>query len=173
MKVRNIPVLIFIGVFSLAVVACTRERREDPAQKQAAQSQAHGAGDKTAADVGLVEVLKGKSLSGHSSTSIGRAFDGYGHFSKKEWKESRAANGKVFIDFTGWFDANSLDSAALKDKVSARGNEVKFVIYPNGEFAVVMVSKVEMKADGQINRYPLGDSKDVLDAIYANRKINP
>ena len=120
---------------------------------------------------GMVPILKEQKLASYPNMTIGKAFDGYEHFRKTEWKETPSTKGKVFVDFTGWFENLSFSISDIKNGIRKRGVEVKFVIYPGGEYAVVMISKVVMNSDGVISRAPLDDKKMILDAIFANKPI--
>jgi hypothetical protein len=160
---RNIAVLLIMISSLSGMVACIREGGEAPKQKQERQNKGE--------EIGLAGVLKDKSLSGYPTTTIGKAFDGYGYFTRKEWKATQAANGKIFIDFIGWFDSKSLDARAKQDKVYARGISVKFCIYPDGSFNVVMVTKLDAKSDGTFYQGHLPDSKEIFDRIYGNKEI--
>lgn len=122
---------------------------------------------------GMVDVIKNATLPGYGTMKIGDAFGKHRHFKNKEWKETRAANGTTYVDFIGYNPSGWFDFKAKRAGISARGIEVKFVIYPGGAYGVSMVSKVEMRTNGKTYRYPSGDVKKVLDDIYANRKINP
>lgn len=121
---------------------------------------------------GMIPILKEQKLASYPNMTIGKAFDSYEHFRKREWKETPSTNGKVFVDITGWFENISFSIADMKNGIRKRGVEVKFVIYPGGEYAVVMISKVMMSNEGVISRSPLDNTKPVLDAIYANKLIS-
>lgn len=155
--------LCFAGLFG-----CTKGGSENSSKNKVAHdrltSSKHG---KLVADV-----LKEKILKDYPSAPIGRAFDGYGHFKSKEWKEKRSDNGKYFIDFIGWFDPSLLDATAKANNVASRGIDVKFVIYPDGAFGVVMVSKLDLMNDGSIRQQALPDIKAIMDCVYANKKIS-
>ena len=119
---------------------------------------------------GMTGVIQDAKLAGYNNLKIGDAFGKYRYFKKKAWSEARGTNGTFYVDFVGSTPAGWLDFASRKEGISARGIEVKFVIHPNGAYEVGMVSKIEVK-NGKTYRYPLGDIKRVLDAIYANREI--
>lgn len=120
---------------------------------------------------GLAEAIKKKTLPAYPAMSIGKAFDSYSHFNKREWRETFVSKGKIYVDFIGWFDTKTLDPQNIKNGISAKGVEIKFVLNPDGPFYVGMASKLEVKTDGKIYAYPLADIKVVLDSIYANREI--
>ncbi|GAW68856.1 hypothetical protein GPEL0_01f5389 [Geoanaerobacter pelophilus] len=120
----------------------------------------------------MAGAIKGVTLSGYPKMKIGEAFENYRYFKQKSWRETRGAAGTWYVDFTGSAPASWLDFKAKREGISASGIEVKFAVYPNGEYGVVMVSRTVVKSDGKTNRYPLPDVKSVLDAIYSNRKID-
>lgn len=122
--------------------------------------------------LGMIEVIKGASLPGYTNTKIGEAFDRYSHFKSKNWRETRGTAGTSYVDFIGSAPPRLLDLKSRWAGISASGIEVKFVVYPNGEYGVVMVSRTVVKSNGKADRYPLPDVKSVLDAIYSNRKID-
>lgn len=145
------------------------------AMKKPSRISPHGAAGvpgAAATGVGMVAVVKGATLPGYAKVKIGEAFDNYRHFKQKSWRETSTAAGTVYVDFTGSTPPRWLDFKAKREGISASGIEVKFAVYPNGEYGVVMVSKTVVKTDGRTNRYPLPDVKSVLDAIYSNRKID-
>lgn len=121
---------------------------------------------------GLAEAVKKKKLLDYPSKTIGEAFDSYSYFNKREWSETFAANGKIYIDFIGWFNTNRLNAQNIKNGISAKGVEIKFALNPDGPFFAAMVSQVEVKTDGKTYKYPLPDIKNVLDSIYANKDIS-
>lgn len=126
----------------------------------------------TASPVGMAAVIKSVTLPGYPKLKVGEAFENYRHFKQKSWRETSTVAGTVYVDFTGSAPARWLDFKAKREGISASGIEVKFAVYPNGEYGVVMVSRTVVKSDGKTNRYPLPDVKSVLDAIYSNRKID-
>ncbi|TWJ32960.1 hypothetical protein JN12_00371 [Geobacter argillaceus] len=167
---RNFFLLTLMIATFLSVIACskndTKNTDEYPAENQVDKSNAKGI-----TGSGIADALKDKTLAGYESTTIGTAFDSYKYFTKKEWKETSAQNGKIYIDFIGWVGTNALDAVSIKDGVSARGIDVKFVINPDGSFFVGMVSKIDAKTDGTFYSYPLEDSAGLLTKIYANKEI--
>jgi hypothetical protein len=119
---------------------------------------------------GTIMALKVKKLASYPQLTIGEAFDAYRYFDKKEWRETRAVGGKIYIDFTGLGKPGSSSGTVDKNVVS-RGVDVKFIIYLNGDFMVTMVSKLEIMKDGKSNLTPFEDKKQILDAIYGNKEI--
>lgn len=159
-------------VVLFCTVACIKEEQSSKAS-QARQITVHGTkDDKAPVSNGLVDVLKGKSLTDFPAATIGQAFDGYAFFSKKEWRETRTSTGKAFVDFNGWFKSNSTGLFGGKGEESVKGIQVKFAVYPDGSYGVVMASKIVKKADGTDSYEPIPDSKSVLDKIYANKEIS-
>ena len=76
------------------------------------------------------------------------------------------------VDFVGWFGPDTLNENDIKDGVTGKGIDVKFVINPDGSYYVLMVSKIEAKSDGKVYGSELQDSTGVLTNIYANKKIS-
>ena len=129
------------------------------------------AGDVAAGESGLPKVLKSSKLPNFQTKTIGEAVDGYRYFTKREWKETPAKNGKVYVDVTGWYKSNALDVKALKDGISVQGVGIKFLVTPDGSYGVVMVSKVEIKTDGKMYSTPLPDIHGTLKMLYGNEEI--
>ena len=152
------------------VAGCNNGGANDAGHK-AEQKQAQP--DKTSepAKEGVVAAIRGKTLAGFKTVTIGEAFDTYRYFDKKEWKESRSTNGKIYVDFWGWFKESAIDEASRKNGIVARGVEVKFVVNPEGDFYLAMISRVEKGADGAEHDYPIDDKQSILKAIYGNREI--
>lgn len=131
-----------------------------------------GANGADAVPQGMAGVIQDVTLPGYKEMKVGEAFGRYRYFKKKVWSEARGANGNYYVDFIGSTPAGWFDFKSRKEGISARGVEVKFVIHSDGVYGVGMVSKIEVKPDGKTYRYPLADTKRILDAIYANRKIS-
>ena len=155
-------VVVAILCFLLCMAACA-ERNVESVKKPDAKStemQVHGGETvKNSEPVSLSGIVKNQSLPAYPAMTVGKAFDSYSHLTKKQWKETRGANGTVYIDFSGWLDGKTL------------GVEVKFVIDREGVFFVGMASKLEAMTDGRVFAYPLPDVKAILDSIYANKEI--
>lgn len=163
---------ILLTSFLLAVFLCPSARAA--VAPEARKSPLHGSAQSlpSAASAGMVEVIRSAILANYRGMRIGEAFDRYSHFKNKQWRETRGTGGTFYVDFVGSTPPRLLDFKSRRDGVSASGIEVKFAVYPNGEYGVVMVSKAVTKADGKTDRYPLPDAKTVLDAIYNNRKLD-
>jgi hypothetical protein len=116
---------------------------------------------------GLAKALKNAKLANYRSKTIGEAVDGYRYFTKREWKETRTSSGKMYVDFTGWFNKSNFDTSS----VVQRGVGIKFMVRPDGNYAVVMVSKVEIRTDGVVHSDPLPESSPILNKIYGNTEI--
>uniref|UniRef100_C6E605 Uncharacterized protein n=1 Tax=Geobacter sp. (strain M21) TaxID=443144 RepID=C6E605_GEOSM len=166
---RKMFVTVLIAAASLQGAA---QAAPTPAPRHATSTTNSAAGLPMPAASGMVDVIKGATLPNYKGKKIGDAFGSYSYFKQKGWRETRGSAGTVYVDFTGSAPARWLDFKAKREGVSASGIEVKFAIYPNGEYGVVMVSRTVVKTDGKTNRYPLPDVKSVLDAIYSNRKID-
>ena len=175
-KVKYFFVAMMTGVF-VFVAACAKEGAESPDKKIIEKSaKSISAGKPNDA---IVDVIKKGKLAHDQSTTIGNAFDSYRHFTKKEWKASSLKSQHITVDFIGWFepnawfDPNSLTDKDIKDGITGRGINVKFVIEPNGSYYLFMMSKIESKSDGKIYGYALQDkdSAGILAKIYANKKI--
>jgi hypothetical protein len=88
---------------------------------------------------------------------------------KKEWKAAVLQSRHVTVDFTGWVERETLSDKDIRDGITGRALEIKFVIEPNGSFYVFMVSKIESKSDGKVYRFQSDDIAGILDNIYANK----
>lgn len=141
--------------------------------KEGARSyQFHGAvtetpGNPADGEAGLAKAVKKVKLPNYQSKTFGEAVDSYRYFSKKGWKETHSSNGKVYVDFTGWLKNSPFDTRA----VSARGIGIKFLVKSDGNYAVVMVSKVEIRTDGNVYSEPLPDVSTILNKLYGNVEI--
>lgn len=123
--------------------------------------------DRSTGDTGLAKVIKNVKLPNFESKTFGEAVDSYRYFAKKEWKETYSSNGKVYVDFTGWLKSSPFDTSS----VSAHGVGIKFIVKSDGSYAVVMVSKVELKTDGYLYSDPLPDISSILKKLYGNIEI--
>lgn len=139
-------------------------------RKQPGNIQVHG-DSKPSERKSLVDILKSQKLANYPSTTIGAAFDNYRYFSKTEWKEYPVSNNKYYFDFTGILKSKPFEFLFNRDNINAQSLEVKFVIFPTNEFAVVMVSRIIQRPNGKIEKQPIDDMKGVLDKIYANQEI--
>jgi hypothetical protein len=163
--VRNIVLTVVILVICLPLNAVSKEEKRG--------FQFHGSGvpekpvNPASGDSGLAKAIKNVKLSNYQSKTFGEAVDSYRYFSKKEWKETYSTNGKVYVDFTGWLKNSPFDTSA----VSARGIGIKFLVKADGSYAVVMVSKVEIKTDGNFYSEPLPDISAILNKLYGNIEI--
>lgn len=167
----NALVLLISFTIVFGIGACSKEGGGPNGKPAEAKHSPHNSGGNESADFNLIEIVKGKSFDQNKSITIGNAFDGYKYFSRKEWKQSPASNGKIFIDFVGWYKAGILDAVVSNNRNAVKGVEVKFVITPNGEFYVAMVSKLETGADGKLVAHPMEDPKSFMDTIYTNKEM--
>jgi hypothetical protein len=120
---------------------------------------------------GFVEVIRRGSLANYRGM-VGDAFDRYRYFKVKEWREARGATGSIYVDFYGAVPTGLLDVKSRLAGIASKGVVVKFVIYPNGEYGIVMVTKTVVMKDGKSSATPIADIKEVVDAIYGNKKLD-
>ncbi|MBF0328886.1 MAG: hypothetical protein HQL10_06985 [Nitrospirae bacterium] len=165
MSILKYLCLLMIALFMIA--ACTKDKND----KQDAPKSIHSNVAETSTP-GISAAIKNQKWPNSQSTTIGTVFDSYKHLTKKEWRESSLKSGHYTIDFSGWFEKNTLNDKDIQDGVIDRGVGVTFVIEPNGAWYVLMVSKLEVKSDGKLYRYEQKDSTAILDKIYANKKIS-
>ncbi|HEY6838704.1 MAG TPA: hypothetical protein VI389_08180 [Geobacteraceae bacterium] len=168
----NWKAVLVLGMSTvLSCVAGCNKGGADGAGTKGEQKQAHS--DKTSGtkSEGVAAAIRGKTLGDFKTMTIGEAFDNYRYFDKKEWKESGSGNGKIYVDFWGWFKESSIDAASKKNGIVARGVQIKFVVNPEGEFYVAMISRAEKGADNTEHDYPLDDKQSILNAIYGNKEI--
>lgn len=154
------------------VSGCAKEGRQAENTPPKAVS-SYGAGTETKQSdqaQGFIGIVASQKLPLSNTRTIGTAFDGYQYFSSREWKETRNAAGRVYVDFKGLFASTPI-AKSIKDGVSRQGVEVKFVVEPNGNFYVGMISRIDVKADGKMYLYPLEDGKKIVEMIYDNKEI--
>lgn len=161
-------ILLMAVVISLALTACSRESGKAGSNSKD-KSGVHS--PSVAQPKTLADVLKGKTLAGYESQTIGQAFDGYRNFSSTEWKETRAEKGKIYVDFVGWLDSNTVERFSGKGGVAVKGLNVKFAIYDNGSYGVVMISRFGPAANGAMAVYPQQNIAEILASIYGNRQL--
>lgn len=126
---------------------------------------------KDAGKYGMDNSIKKKKLDNYPVATIGEAFEKYRYFETRDWKVTQLPSIKTYIDFTGMFKKGIFTFMSMDKGVSQQGVEIKFVVYEDGRFGVAMISRVDIMTDGMIKRYPLGDTKTILDKIYANKEI--
>ncbi len=167
---RRVFWVVVMGAALLLVGACSKN---DSKVVGVHGANPHGQQDNAtdSPELGFADVIKSKKLADYSTSSIGDAFGTYRFFDKREWRETKSSDGKVYVDFWGWFNAAVLDDASTKNGIVARGVEVKFVIYPDGAFNLAMISKIEARTDDKVYVYPLADKKRIMDAIYTNKEL--
>lgn len=153
------------------VTACAKGGGEGAGGANTDQRKAQPDSKSDSTQGGIVAAIREKKLAEFATSTIGEAFDAYQYFDKREWKEISTPNGKIYVDFWGWFKPSSIDATSLKNGVVTRGVTVKFVINPDGSFYVAMISKIEAGADGKEYASPLADKQHVLKAIYGNKEI--
>lgn len=153
-----------LGTLTLASLLCVgcSESGSPKSSKQELKAYKHGGGTAPTPTKGpiYVPIIKDATLAQYKGATIGSAFDKYRHLNSKVWNEGKSANGTVYVDFVGWLEGKN-----------STGVEVKFSITPTGDYGVAMVSRLDKDAKDQITRVPLTDTKQILDAIYADRAI--
>lgn len=172
----NFSVISVILAFTLLMAACS-ERQSDITvlhNKEDSVKTVHSGvpGQAVSGESAVTEALKKQVLPEFPAMPIGKALDGYSHFTNHEWKGTQTETGKYYVDCIGWLDTKTLNVASLKDGVSKRGVAVKFVVVQDGSFRLAMVSKLVAKTDGSIVSSPLEDAMGILGKIYGNREIS-
>ena len=173
-KIKNFFVTMTIGVL-VFTAACTKGG-VDSSDKKVVENSVQSTEAKTP-NAGLVDAIKKGKLANYQSKTIGNAFDSYKYLTKKEWMASTLKSRHITVDFIGWFepnawfDPNSLTDKDIKNGITGRGINVKFVIEPNGSYYMFMVLKIESRSDGKVYGYELQNSAGILANIYANKKI--
>lgn len=165
---RTMVAVLIIGML-LGLTACS-DRKTDPLEgkKAMSDSKMSAPGATGEHSQGMIDVLKQKTLPDYPSVTIGKAFDGYSFFKKKEWRESRS-NGKIYIDFIGVLDAKI--SEVIKTDVSLQTVIFKFVIMDDGQYGLVMISVDNLMKNGATQTGAIADMKGILAKIYANEEI--
>lgn len=169
MRITILSVLII--ALSVGVTACSDRNAGHSGEKKAGvdpKVSAHGANPGESKPQSLIDVLKERTLPDFPSATIGKAFDSYSYFKRKEWQESRSG-GKVYIDFIGTLDDKFLDS--LKTDITLQTVIFKFVILEDGQFGLVMVSVNNLMKNGATQTGAITNVKGVLAKIYANEEI--
>jgi hypothetical protein len=162
--------VLLVSLVTVFACACAKESPKVPdklnTEKPAQSTVAEEATD------GLVNAIKKGKLVNYQSTTIGNAFESYKYLTKKEWKSESLKSRHFTVDFTGWFGPDTLNDSDIKNGVTGKGINVKFVINTDGSYYVFMVSKIESSSDGKVSVYELQDSAGILANIYANKKIS-
>ena len=120
----------------------------------------------------MIDFIKNEKLANFPSTLIGNAFDSYKHAKQKSWNKTLYPGGQIAVDFIGWFGPGALSDKDIKDGITDKGIDVTFVVETNGSFYVFMVTRLETRSEGKIQRFPLNDINGILEKIYANKKID-
>lgn len=173
---RNV---IAIAVFVVLVLPFGVSAKEGGAlpERMRGGLQVHGTGapdpteNATPGNSGFAKILKAARLPNYPSITFGSAIDKYRYFARQEWKETSSSKGKTYVDFTGWLKSSAFDASLLKNGISARGIGIKFLVNSDGTYAVVMVSRFDLKTDGYTNSNPISGVSDVLNKIYSNVEI--
>lgn len=142
-----------------------------PSQGKAFNIQVHGTGKETTR-ITMLDMLKQQKLANYPGKTIGKAFDEYRYFSKVTWKEFPSSNAKTYFDLTARVKKKIFGLDRSWEGVAYRDLEVKFVVKPDGDYGVVMASRIDVKKDGAVVRIPMQDLSGLLNSIYANREIS-
>ena len=163
--------LILVLCMLFAVLSGCQERKEPP------KNSAHGANspavkaDMKAYD--MVDVVKNSVSDKKKTKSVGKAFDEYPFFTKREWKKTTAQNQTVYVDFVGLLDTKVIDARAKKEGVVDMAVDIKFVVKPDGTNFVGMITFYDTKTGGKTYPVPLPAVAGVMNAIYANAELPP
>ena len=122
-------------------------------------------------DTGMVGVIKRKVFDVNKSKPVGKAIDDYRYFTRREWKETDAQNGTVYVDFVGGLDPKMIDAGLKTGGIVARSVNIKFVIKPDGTCFVGMITLYDTKTDGKSYSIPVTAVAGVMNAIYANTEL--
>lgn len=167
-KQFNIAVLCLAA---LCIYGCAQEGQQPKTPAKVISP--HGTGtvsESSEPAQGFIGIVRSRKLPPSETETIGAVFDEYRYFDSREWKESRNADGKVYVDFMGLFKSTPAASS-IKDGVTQQGVGVKFVVAQNGDFYLGMVTRIDVKPDGKMYHYPMGDGNRVIELIYANKEI--
>lgn len=121
----------------------------------------------------MVDVVKNSVRDKKKSKPVGKAFDDYRFFTKREWKETTAQNQTVYVDFVGLLDSKVIDAKAKREGVVDMAVDIKFVVKPNGTNFVGMITFYDTKNGGKKYPVPLPAVAGVMNAIYANVELPP
>lgn len=161
--------VVVAAVSMFGLFACTENKKEIEKEPDLKKNAAKVHGDAVATGdnaLSFIDVVKRKDLPIHPGVTMGKMFDDYSWVTNKQWRETRGSNGTYYIDFSGWFSANTSGK-----KVSSTGINVKFVINTKGNLFVGMISKLEVQPGGEIYSYPQQNIQSIMEKIYANREI--
>jgi len=173
--VSKILAIFIVAGFPLLVTACTENKSNVSApQNDRVPVKSVNYEPNSQADSGegaVTEAIKNQTLPDFPSKSIGKALDGYAHFTAHEWKGTRTDSGNFYIDCIGWLDSKTMDLESLKSGVSRHGIALKFVVAHDSSFRLAMISRLAAKSDGSVVSYPAEDPKWLLEKIYSNKEI--
>lgn len=143
----------------IVMAGCTKEKQQEPPKAVPVKS---------ATNQAFVDIVTSQKLPLSKDKTVGAVFNEYKFFADREWKESRNADGKAYVDFRGLFPA----ARSGQNGVKRQGVEVKFVVSNKGDMYIAMVSRIDVMTDGTMRLYPLGDSSKIVESIYANKEIS-
>ena len=161
---------LILGLSVLSVLLCGCQGKQDPPKKTG-----HGVQQPVAnadmKDAGMVAAVKKSVFDVNKSKAVGKAIDDYRYFTGREWKETKAQNGTIYVDFIGVLDPHEIAASLKKDGVVARSVNLKFVIKPGGTCFVGMITLYDTRKDGVVSFLPVTDVAGVMNAIYANAEL--
>jgi len=122
---------------------------------------------------GMIGIVKKAVFDANNSKPVGKVLEDYRFFTGREWKQTDAKNGTIYVDFFGTLDPGEIPAPFRKEGVVNRNVNVKFVVKEDGTCFVGMVTLYDTRTDG--NTYPVQvtDVVGVMNAIYANAKLPP
>lgn len=84
---------------------------------------------------GKINLVKDGILNDYPSLTVGEAFDNYSYFSKTEWKNFTATNGRDVVEFEGKLDRGMMDAIGM-DEVMEAYLVIQFIINKDDSFGI-------------------------------------
>jgi len=118
--------------------------------------------------------LKKNKLSGYPQKTIGEAFDSYDKHARKIWTERLGGDGRMYVDFTCWFNDVGFIPALKGVGVGRSGFNLKFVVKEDGDTYITLAEKLFMKTSGEIDSevIPFSELPKIVSAIYNNKDLH-
>jgi hypothetical protein len=165
------PMRVLISALCiLFAVLCGCEGKKDSQEKGGRGAQ-KPAIETEKNDGRMVGVVKKAVFDVNKTKPVGKAIDDYRYFTMRDWRETDAQNGTIYVDFIGGLDPKVIDAGLKKGGVVARAINVKFVVKPDGTCFVGMITLYDTKTDGKISPIPVTAVAEVMNAIYANTEL--
>jgi|SRR6185369_8378103 len=162
---------LILVVWALLVLLTSGCKGGAESQKKAGHEVQKPAIEAAKEDSGMIGVIKRKVFDVNKSKPVGKAIDDYSFFIKREWQETDAKNGTIYVDFVGELDPKELAPGLKKDGVIARSVNIKFVVKSDGSYFVGMITLSDTTTDGKIYPVQLTNVDRVMKAIYANTEL--